>query len=132
MPRCRPWAAMVGGKLLFLGLGTGLGSALVVDGIVEPMELSHLPYRKRTYEYYVGDKGLKREGKGKWRRLVHDVITRFVAALEPDDVVLGGGNARLVKELPPKCRVGNNSNAFLGGFRLWQDSPGQAKRKRKK
>ena len=121
-----------GGKLLFLGLGTGLGSALVVDGIVEPMELSHLPYRKRTYEYYVGDKGLKREGKGKWRRLVHDVITRFVAALEPDDVVLGGGNARLVKELPPKCRVGNNSNAFLGGFRLWQDSPGQAKRKRKK
>lgn len=121
-----------GGKMLFLGLGTGLGSALVVDGIVEPMELSHLPYRKRTYEYYVGEKGLKREGKRKWRRLVNDVITRFVAALEPDDVVLGGGNARLLKELPPRCRLGSNANAFLGGFRLWKNSAVQVERKRKK
>jgi polyphosphate glucokinase len=115
-----------GGKMLFLGLGTGLGSALVVDGIVEPMELSHLPYRKRTYEHYVGETGLKREGKAKWRRLVGDVVTRLVDALEPDDVVLGGGNARLLKKLPPKCRAGTNANAFLGGFRLWKNSPEQA------
>lgn len=115
-----------GGKMLFLGLGTGLGSTLIVDGIVEPMELSHLPYRKRTYEYYVGEQGLKREGKAKWRRLVNDVVTRFVAALEPDEVVLGGGNARLLKVLPPKCRVGSNENAFLGGFRLWKSPPDQA------
>jgi len=121
-----------GGKMLFLGLGTGLGSALVVDGIVEPMELSHLPYRKRTYEHYVGEKGLKREGKTKWRRLVDDVVARFVGALEPDDVVFGGGNARLLKELPPKCRVGSNANAFLGGFRLWKNSPDQAERKQKR
>jgi polyphosphate glucokinase len=121
-----------GGKMLFLGLGTGLGSALVVEGIVEPMELSHLPYRKKTYEHYVGEKGLKREGKAKWRRLVEDVVTRLVDALEPDDVVLGGGNARLLKELPPKCRLGNNANAFLGGFRLWESSPGQADQKGKR
>jgi polyphosphate glucokinase len=121
-----------GGKMLFLGLGTGLGSALVVDGIVEPMELSHLPYRKRTYEHYVGEKGLKREGKAKWRRFVDDVVARFVGALEPDDVVLGGGNARLLKELPPKCRVGSNANAFVGGFRLWKSSPDQAERKQKR
>src|SRR5580698_697587 len=120
------------GKMLFLGLGTGLGSALVVDGIVEPMELGHLPYKKGTYEHYVGEKGLKREGKAKWRRLVEDVVTRLVDALEPDDVVLGGGNARLLKELPPKCRLGNNANAFLGGFRLWESSPGQADQKGKR
>lgn len=119
-----------GGKMLFLGLGTGLGSALVVDGIVEPMELSHLPYRKRTYEHYVGEKGLKRLGKAKWRRFVNDVVARFVGALEPDDVVLGGGNARLLKELPPKCRLGSNANAFRGGFRLWKSSPDQADRKK--
>jgi polyphosphate glucokinase len=119
-----------GGKMLFLGLGTGLGSALVVDGIVEPMELSHLPYRKRNYEHYVGEKGLKREGKAKWRRFVDDVVMRFVGALEPDDVVLGGGNVRLLKELPPKCRLGSNADASLGGFRLWKTSPDQADRKR--
>jgi len=121
-----------GGKMLFLGLGTGLGSALIVDGIVEPMELSHLPYRKRNYEHYVGEKGLKREGKAKWRCLVNDVVTRFVDALEPDDVVLGGGNARLLKELPPKCRLGDNANAFLGGFRLWKSSLDQADQERKR
>jgi len=109
------------GKMLFLGLGTGLGSTLIVDGIVEPMELGHLPYKKGTYESYVGNQALQKHGKKKWRRHVADVVARLVAALEPDDVVLGGGNARLLKELPPKCRVGDNDNAFLGGFRLWED-----------
>ena len=108
------------GKMLFLGLGTGLGSALVVDGIVEPMELGHLPYRKGTYEDYVGLRGLEKHGKRKWRRYVGDVVARLIAALEPDDVVLGGGNAKQLKELPPGCRAGDNANAFLGGFRLWE------------
>jgi polyphosphate glucokinase len=108
-----------GGKLLFLGLGTGLGSAMVVDGIVEPMELGHLPYRKATYEDYVGLRGLEKWGKKKWRRHVEEVVARLVAALEPDDVVLGGGNVKKLKELPPGTRAGDNANAFLGGFRLW-------------
>jgi polyphosphate glucokinase len=107
------------GKMLFLGLGTGLGSAMVVEGIVEPMELGHLPYRKGTYEDYAGIRGLKCVGKKKWRRYVEDVVTRLVAALEPDDVVLGGGNVRKLKTLPPGCRAGDNANAFRGGFRLW-------------
>jgi polyphosphate glucokinase len=107
------------GKMLFLGLGTGLGSALVVDGIVAPMELSHLPYKKATYEDYVGERGLERAGKKKWQRHVADVVARLVAALEPDDVVIGGGNVKKLKELPPGCREGDNANAFLGGFRLW-------------
>jgi polyphosphate glucokinase len=109
-----------GGKMLFLGLGTGLGSTMIVEGIVEPMELSHLPYRKGTYEDYVGIRGLERVGKKKWRRYVADVVARLVAALEPDDVVLGGGNVKKLKELPPGCRTGDNANAFLGGFRLWE------------
>ena len=123
-----------GGKLLFLGLGTGLGTALVVDGIVEPMELGHLPYRKATYEDYVGLRGLTRYGKKKWRRYVADVVTRLRIALEPDDVVLGGGNVRKLKMLPPGCRAGDNANAFLGGFRLWaqaekRDAPVSAKKR---
>jgi polyphosphate glucokinase len=109
-----------GGKLLFLGLGTGLGSTLIVEGIVEPMELGHLPYRKGTYEDYVGIRGLKRLGKKKWRHYVADVVARFIAALEPDDVVLGGGNVKKLKELPAGCRAGDNANAFQGGFRLWE------------
>jgi polyphosphate glucokinase len=109
-----------GGKMLFLGLGTGLGSAMIVDGIVEPMELGHLPYKKATFEDYVGIRGLKKYGKKKWRSLVADVVKRLVAALEPDDVVLGGGNVKKLKELPSGCRAGDNDNAFLGGFRLWQ------------
>jgi polyphosphate glucokinase len=109
-----------GGKMLFLGLGTGLGSTMIVDGIIEPMELGHLPYKSRIYEHYVGQRGLDRWGKHKWRRHVADVVAYFIAALEPDDVVLGGGNARLLKTLPPNCRAGNNANAFLGGFRLWE------------
>src|SRR5438105_6277431 len=95
-----------GGKLLFLGLGTGLGTAMIVDGIVEPMELSHLPYRKGTFEDYVGLRGLKRCGKKKWRRHVADVVARLTAALEPDDVVLGGGNVHKLAELPAGCRAG--------------------------
>ena len=108
-----------GGKMLFLGLGTGLGTALVVDGIVEPMELSHLPYRKGVYEDYVGQKSLDKHGRKKWRRYVKDVAERLVAALEPDDVVIGGGNVKYLKKLPAGARAGSNSNAFPGGFRLW-------------
>jgi polyphosphate glucokinase len=109
-----------GGKMLFLGLGTGLGSTMIVDGIIEPMELGHLPYKKRTYEDYVGQRGLERMGKNKWRRSVADIVARLIAALEPDDVVLSGGNVRHLKELPAGCRPGDNANAFLGGFRLWK------------
>lgn len=109
-----------GGRMLFLGLGTGLGSALIVDGVLEPMELAHLPYAKgRTYEEYVGKAGLKRLGKKKWRRHVTDVIARLRAALEVDDVVVGGGNAKLVRKVPPGVRLGSNAVAFLGGYRLW-------------
>jgi polyphosphate glucokinase len=108
------------GKMLFLGLGTGLGSTLIANGIVEPMELGHLPYKKATYEDYVGERGLERHGKKKWRRYVADVVARLATALEPDEIVLGGGNAKQLKKLPPGCRLGDNANAFLGGFRMWQ------------
>ena len=109
-----------GGKMLFLGLGTGLGSTLIVNGIVEPMELGHLPYKKATYEDYVGSVGLERHGKKKWRRHVADVVARFIAALEPDDTVIGGGNVKKLDTLPPHSRAGENANAFRGGFRLWE------------
>ena len=109
-----------GGKMLFLGLGTGLGTTMIVDGIVEPMELAHLPYGKATYEDYVGLRGLLKFGKKKWRKHVEDVVVRLAAALEVDDIVLGGGNAKKLEKLPPGCRLGNNANAFLGGFRLWK------------
>ena len=109
-----------GGKLLFLGLGTGLGSAMVVDGMVMPMELAHLPYKKGTHEDYVGADALEKRGKKKWRKHVADVVALLVAALQPDDVVLGGGNANQLGELPPGCRAGDNANAFLGGFRMWE------------
>jgi polyphosphate glucokinase len=112
-----------GKRMLFLGLGTGLGSAMIVDGVLEPMELAHLPYKKeRTYEDYVGLAGLKRLGKKKWRRHVNDVVKLLKAALEADYVVLGGGNARLLKKLPPGCKLGDNANAFRGGLRLWNKS----------
>jgi polyphosphate glucokinase len=113
------------GKMLFLGLGTGLGSTMIVDGIVEPMELAHLPYKKGTYEDYVGERGLEKRGKKKWRRYVADVVERLAIALEPDDVVLGGGNVKNLKELPKGCRKGDNANAFLGGFRLWEKAGDQ-------
>jgi len=116
-----------GGKMLYLGLGTGLGSTMIVDGIVEPMELAHLPFKKGTFEDYVGLRGLEKRGKKKWRRHVEDVVARLSAALEPDDIVLGGGNARKLKDLPPGCRPGDNANAFLGGFRLWEDKKGNAR-----
>jgi polyphosphate glucokinase len=111
-----------GGRLLFLGLGTGLGSAMVVDNIVQPMELGHLPYRKgRTYEDYVGLRGLNRLGKKRWRQHVLLVIEQLQAALEPDDVVIGGGNAKRLAEVPMGCRLGDNANAFVGGFKLWNE-----------
>ena len=111
------------GKMLFLGLGTGLGSAMIVDGALVPMELAHLPYRKdKTFEDFVGAAGLKRYGKKKWTRYVEDVVDRLVAALEPDYVVIGGGNADKLGALPKKSRMGKNGNAFLGGFRLWEDA----------
>ncbi len=113
-----------GGKMLFLGLGTGLGSTLIADGVVEPMELAHLPYKKATYEDYVGERGLKRLGKKKWRKEVAEVIGTLVAAFEPDDVVIGGGNAKKLHQLPPLCRAGDNANAFAGGFRLWEPTKG--------
>ncbi|HEY1909505.1 MAG TPA: ROK family protein [Vicinamibacterales bacterium] len=110
-----------GGRMLFLGLGTGLGAALIVDGILEPMELAHLPYKKgRTYENYIGEAGRRRLGKAKWRRNVTDVVTRLKAALEVDDVVLGGGNAKRIKKLPRGVRLGSNAFAFAGGYRLWK------------
>jgi polyphosphate glucokinase len=110
-----------GGRMLFLGLGTGLGSTLIVDSIVQPMELAHLPYKKATYEDYVGVLGLEKHGKAMWRKHVRDVVERLAAALEPEEVVLGGGNVKKLKELPPLCRLGDNENAFEGGFRMWQD-----------
>jgi polyphosphate glucokinase len=113
-----------GGKMLFLGLGTGLGSTMIVDGIIEPLELGHLPYKKSTYEDYVGERGLERRGKQKWRKQVEDVVARLIAALEPDDVVLGGGNLKLLEKLPAGCRAGENANAFIGGFRLWTRAAG--------
>jgi polyphosphate glucokinase len=113
-----------GGKMLFLGLGTGLGSTLIVGGVVEPMELGHLPYRDKTFEDYVAVSALERNGRERWRVDVLDVIATLTAALEPEYVVLGGGNAPEVGELPPHVRLGDNANAFTGGFRLWDpDAP---------
>ena len=112
------------GTMLFLGLGTGLGSALVGSGIVQPMELGHLPYRKATFEDYVGEAALSRYGKKRWRRYVHDVVVTLTAALEPEYVMLGGGNSVKLQELPPASRLGANTNAFIGGFRIWDpDAP---------
>ncbi len=122
------------GRMLFLGLGTGLGTAVIVDGIVEPMELGHLPYKKGTYEDYVGLRGLKKHGKKKWRKYVKDVVEKLTLAIEPDEVVLGGGNVKKLKELPANCRAGDNSNAFRGGFRMWNVTadPPQKPQKTKK
>jgi polyphosphate glucokinase len=122
-----------GGRSLFLGLGTGLGSAFIVDGFVQPLELGHLPYKKSTFEDYVGLRGLQKRGIKKWRRDVADVVARLTAALEPEEVVLGGGNVKKLKEPPPGVRFGGNANAFIGGFRLWDTTPGgNAKTERSK
>ncbi|MFO0965324.1 MAG: hypothetical protein U0793_07020 [Gemmataceae bacterium] len=110
-----------GGRMLFLGLGTGLGSTLIVNHVVAPLELAHLPYRKRrTFEDYVGQRGLDRLGKKRWRCFVADVIKRLKNALVADYVVLGGGNAKKLKELPEGVRLGDNYNAFIGGYRMWE------------
>lgn len=109
-----------GGKMLFLGLGTGLGTALIIDGVLQPMELAHMPYRKRrTYEDYIGERGLERMGKKRWRAHVNEIAEHLQAALEADYVVLGGGNSKLLKELPKGARLGDNENALTGGLRLW-------------
>ena len=122
-----------GGRMLFLGLGTGLGSAMIVDGILEPMELAHLPYKKgHTYEDYLGIRGLKRLGKKKWRKNVFEVVQLLKTSLETDHVVLGGGNSKLLKELPPGVRLGDNSTAFTGGVRLWESPDASAKRGKSK
>jgi polyphosphate glucokinase len=115
-----------GGRMLFLGLGTGLGAAMIVDGLLEPMELAHLPYKGgKTYEDWVGKRGLERLGKKRWRNVVADVVKRLVAALEAEYVVVGGGNARLLKSLPKCARLGSNEHAFRGGFLLWKDARGR-------
>jgi polyphosphate glucokinase len=112
-----------GGRMLFLGLGTGLGSALVLDGVLAPLELAHLPYKKdRTFEDYAGLRGLERLGKKKWRSDVLDIVARLKAALVVDYVVLGGGNAKYLKDLPRDVRLGENANAFRGGLRLWSNN----------
>jgi polyphosphate glucokinase len=114
------------GRMLFLGLGTGLGSAMIIDGVLEPMELAHLPYRRgRSYEDYVGARGLRRLGQKRWRRHVADVATLLKTALQADDVVLGGGNATRLTDLPPGVRLVDNANAFVGGFRLWDERSAQ-------
>jgi polyphosphate glucokinase len=110
------------GEMLFLGLGTGIGSALVADGVVVPMELAHLPYKKGTYEDYMGLRGLQRLGRKKWQAHVEYGVARLIAAFHPDEVVLGGGNTKKLTKLPPGCRAGDNADAFLGGFRLWEDT----------
>jgi polyphosphate glucokinase len=116
-----------GGRMLFLGLGTGLGSAMVVDDVVEPMELAHLPYKSgKTYEDYLGLRGLKHLGKKKWRDYVTLIVGELQTALSADYVVLGGGNAKKIKKLPPKTRLGSNENAFIGGYRLWSLNDGNA------
>jgi predicted NBD/HSP70 family sugar kinase len=110
------------GLLLFLGLGTGLGAALVDQGIIIPLEVGHLPYKKKTYEDYLGLRGLERLGKKKWKNYVEHGVSSLINAFHPDDVVIGGGNAKKLKFLPRGCRRGDNANAFLGGFRLWEEA----------
>src|SRR5262249_36985717 len=109
-----------GGKMVFFGLGTGLGTALVINGVAESRELAHFPYKKSTYEEYVGARALRRVGKKKWRKHVAEIVTNFVTRIHADDVVLGGGNVKKLKKLPKGVRAGDNANAFLGGFRLWE------------
>jgi hypothetical protein len=114
-----------GGTMLFLGLGTGLGTALVVEGTVVPMEIQHLSYKQGTYEDYLGLKGLEKLGIRKWRSFVREVVSRFIPALELDDVVIGGGNVNKLDKLPPGCRPGDNAHAFRGGFLLWEKTGGR-------
>lgn len=111
-----------GGNMLFLGLGTGLGSAMIVNNVCLPMELAHLPYKKdETFEDFIGERGLEKYGKKKWRKSVEKIVGRLQAALLPHEIVIGGGNVEKLEKLPDGCRAGDNENAFLGGFRLWKD-----------
>lgn len=111
-----------GGRMLFLGLGTGLGAAMIVDNVAQPMELAHLPYRKgRTFEDYLGEASLEKRGHERWQKHVFDVVDQLSAAMEPDYVVIGGGNVAKLDHLPPNARRGDNTNAFKGGFALWLD-----------
>ena len=114
-----------GGRMLFLGLGTGLGATLIIDGVVEPTEVGHMPYKRLTFEDYVGERGRERLGNKKWRKVVNEVIADLKAAFEADYVVLGGGNAVRIKKLPADVRLGDNRNAFLGGQRLWHEGAGR-------
>ena len=116
-----------GGKMLFFGLGTGLGTALVMNGVAESREIAHLPYKKRTYEDYIGIHGRKRLGRKKWQKHVEQIVASFVERIHVDDVVLGGGEVKRLKKLPKRCRAGDNANAFLGGFRLWEEEFGERK-----
>lgn len=115
------------GLMLFLGLGTGLGTALVVDGVAESRELSHFPYRKETLEDYIGARGMRRFGKRKWRKEVDKIVTELMRRIHVDDVVLGGGQVKKLKNLPQGCREGSNANAFIGGFRLWKEASAETK-----
>lgn len=119
------------GTKLFLGLGTGLGSALVVEGVVVPMELAHLPYKQGTYEDYLGAQALERLGRKRWQRHVENGVAHLISAFHLDDVVIGGGNAKNLNKLPTGCRAGDNANAFLGGFRLWEDRAAPRPQRRK-
>jgi len=114
------------GKMIFLGLGTGLGAGLVVDGVAESRELAHLPFKKKTYEDYVGRRALEKLGKKRWRKNVEEIVTGIIETVKPHDFVIGGGNAKKLKKLPKGCRLGANANAFVGGFRLWnsEETPG--------
>jgi polyphosphate glucokinase len=111
-----------GGHMLFLGLGTGLGSTLIIDGVLVPLELGHLPFRKKTYEEYVSSRALEKHGKKRWKQAVFEVVERLSAAMLPEYVVIGGGGAAELDELPPNARRGNNADAFVGGYRLWDPS----------
>ena len=118
-----------GASELFLGLGTGLGAALVVEGVLQPLEIAHLPYRNgKTYEDFLGKRAQDRMGKKRWRKLVWEIVPRLREAFQVDEVVLGGGNVKQLKAVPPGCRHGDNANAFLGGFRLWHDGRRPAKK----
>jgi len=121
-----------GGLMLYMGLGTGFGTAVVVRGTVVPLELAHLPYRHGTYDSYLGARALKRLGKKKWQRHVEQAVASLISAISPDDVVLGGGNVKKLKALPPGCRAGHNAFAFLGGFRLWEEVKSSSQRKQAK
>jgi predicted NBD/HSP70 family sugar kinase len=118
-----------GGRMLFLGLGTGLGAALVVEGHVQPLEIAHLPYRNgKTYEDFVGKRGQDRMGRRRWRRVVAEIVPRLFDAFQVDEVVIGGGNAKQLKEVPRGARLGDNANAFVGGFRLWERATARRRR----